>query len=273
MAENELKGLFGGGAAGEPATPGAMANAEPRRRGGRRGGGGGGGGRRRRRMSADEMVQAQDYINRYQTGHPAEGFSSDEAVGYLRQLRGEVPPEVLQRAAVQSVQNLPPDQRKAFAEMLERRRAGTGMVTIERTGQTHAVEGRGAPQGGDDPLGGLFGGLFGGGAGQPMPQPAPGGSGMDDMLGGLLGTLLGGGMAQPQPQSGGSAGPLDDIFGSLFGGQAEPQPQPRASQQPQQGGGVGDLLNSPLGKAVLGGIAAFALQEVMNKSGSKTTRR
>src|ERR1700754_3954811 len=131
MAENELKGLFGGGAAGSPAAPEAEAGAEPRRRGGRRGGGaGGGGGRRRRRMSADEMVQAQDYINRYQTGHPAEGFSNDEAIGYLRQLQGEVPPEVLQRAAVQSVQNLPPDQRKAFADMLERRRAGTGMVTI-----------------------------------------------------------------------------------------------------------------------------------------------
>src|SRR4051794_29615253 len=114
MAENELKGLFGGGAAGGAAAPSGMADAAPGRRGGRRGGGAGGGGRRRRRMSADEMVQAQDYINRYQTGHPAEGFSSDEAVGYLRQLHGEVPPEVMQRAAVQTVQNLPADQRQAF---------------------------------------------------------------------------------------------------------------------------------------------------------------
>src|SRR4051794_15474345 len=215
MAENELKGLFGGGAAESPAAPAA----EPRRRGGRRGGGGaGGGGRRRQRMSADEMVQAQDYINRYQTGHPSEGFSSDEAVGYLKQLQGEVPPEVLQRAAVQTVQNLPADQRQAFNQMLQRRQAGTGMVTIERTGQAHGTEGRGAAQGGDDPLGGLFGNLFGGGgAAQPAPQPAPGGgSGMDDMLGGLLGTLLGGGMAQSQPQAGGG-GPLDDVFGGLFG--------------------------------------------------------
>jgi len=219
-------------------------------------------------MSADEMSQAQDYINRYRTGHPAEGFSSDEAIGYLRQLQGEVPPEVLQRAAVQTVQNLPPDQRQAFNEMLQRRQAGTGMVTIERTGQDHAAEGRSAPQGGDDVLGGLFGGLFGGTAQpmpQPQPQPGPGGSsGMDDMLGGLLGTLLGGGMAQQQPQAGG--GPLDDVFGGLLGGPPSNQPQPRSSQQQQQGGGIGDVLNNPLGKAVLGGIAAFALQEVMNKT-------
>jgi len=92
------------------------------------------------------------------------------------------------------------------------------------------------------------------------------------MLGGLLGTLLGGGGAQSQPQAGGS-GPLDDVFGSLFGGAAPAQPQHQASQQPQQGGGIGDILNNPLGKAVLGGIAAYALQEVMNKAGSKTGRR
>jgi hypothetical protein len=266
MAENELKGLFGGGAAGAPAAPGAMADAAPRRRGGRRGGGGGGGGRRRQRMSAEEMSQAQDYINRYQTGHPAEGFSSDEAIGYLRQLQGQVPPEVLQRAAVQTVQNLPADQRQAFNQMLQRRQAGTGMVTIERTGQAHAAEGRSAAQGGDDVLGGLFGGLFGGGgAAQPMPQPAPGDStGMNDVLGGLLGTLLGGGTAQPQSQAGG--GPLGDVFGGLFGGPAEPQPQGRSQQPQDQGGNIGDILNSPLGKAVLGGIAAYAMQEVMQKT-------
>jgi hypothetical protein len=224
-------------------------------------------------MSADEMTQAQDYITRYQTGHPAEGFSTDEAVGYLKQLQGQVPPEVLQRAAVQTVQNLPPDQRQAFNQMLQRRQSGTGMVTIERSGQAHAAEGRTAPQGGDDMLGGLFGGLFGGGAPQPTPEPQsqtiPGGpGGMDDMLGGLLGTLLGGGMAQPQPQAAGG-GPLDDVFGSLFGGPAEAQPQTRSQQPQDQGGNIGDILSSPLGKAVLGGIAAYAMQEVMQKTSKR----
>ena len=134
-------------------------------------------GGRRRERSPEEVAHAKDFINRYTTGHPSEGFSSEEAVNYLRQVRSEAPPEVMQRAAVETVRNLPDDQRKAFAEMLQRRQAGSGMVTIERTGQAHAAEGRGgAPAGGgmDDMLGGLFGGLFGGGGmTQPDPYPQP----------------------------------------------------------------------------------------------------
>ena len=226
MTEENLKGLFGGGEA--DAAQGAVQPAGRERRGG----GGGGRGRRggrRRRHSPEEIAQADDFINRYTTGSPSEGFSSDEAVNYLRQVRQEAPPEVLQRAAVETVRNLPDDQRKAFAEMLQRRQAGSNMVTIERTGETRATEGRGgSPSGGgmDDMLGGLFGGLFGGGdVAQPQPQPrqmpqGQGGFGADDMLGGLLGGLLGGGMAQPQTRghSQPDTNPFDDLLGGMFGG-------------------------------------------------------
>jgi hypothetical protein len=278
--EDNLKGLFGGGEAGE--TPVAeKPMAEKPARGGRRGGGGGrgaGGGRRRRRrqMSAEETARAEDFINRYTTGNPSEGFTSEEAVGYLRQLRGEVPPEVMQRAAAETVRNLPADQRKAFAEMLERRQAGTGMVTIERTGQTRATEGReAAPGGTDDLFGSLLGGLLGGSQ-PPAPPPSrpapqsPGGAGLDDMLGGLLGGLLGGGAAAepaPRGRTAQASDPFDDLLGGLLGGgMAAPEPDPRNRQQPQQqAGGVGDILGSPLGKAVLGGIAAYAMKEMMDK--------
>jgi hypothetical protein len=280
MTEKTMKGLFGGGEAeGTPAQQ--QASREERREARREArGGGGGGGRRRRELSQEEAVRAQDFVQRYTTGSPTEGFSSEEAVGYLRELRQDVPPEVLQRAAVATVQNLPDDQRKQFAEMLQRRQQGTGMVTIERTGQAHAAEGRGAAQGGDagmdDMLGGLFGNLFGGGMAQPEPQPmprsqqAPGGLGMDDMLGGLLGSLLGGGAAPaPQGNSAPAGDPFGDILGSLLGGEAalpSPQPAPRQTQaQQEQGGGIGDILGSPLGKAVLGGIAAYAMKEMMDK--------
>lgn len=214
-------------------------------------------------------------MNRYTTGSPSEGFSTEEAVNYLQRVRGEVPPEVLQRAAVATVQNLPADQRKQFAEMLERRQQGTGMVTIERSGQASAANGRGGSEAGggmDDVLGGLFGSLMGGGMAQPAPRPAPQhapqGGGMDDMLGGLLGSLLGGGAA-PAPQSQAND-PIGDLFGSLMGGGApEPTPQrpsPQAQQQQPAGGGIGDILGSPLGKAVLGGIAAYAMKEMMDGS-------
>ena len=287
MAE-KLRGLFGGGEA-EEAAPVQQQAAPLRERGARRGdregrrgeggrgrreaGGGrregrGGGGGGRRRMSAEEAERAQDYIARYTTGHPSEGFTPDEAVGYLRQMHGQVPPEVMQRAAVSTVQNLPEDQRKAFAEMLQRRQQGTGMVTIERTGQAHAAESRGGQAGGADVdvLGSLFGTLMGGGAAQPAPQPVPsGGLGPNDMLGGLLGALLGTEAKQRRRRG----EPADDPFGDLFGGMGMPAAQEAPQQHKQQdepGGGLGDILSSPLGKAVLGGIAAFAMKEMMDKA-------
>jgi hypothetical protein len=276
MTEGKLKGLFGGGEADD--AQGAQRAAKQARRE-RRADGGGRGGRRRRR-NPEEVAQAEDFINRYTTGNPSEGFSSEEAVNYLRQVRSEAPPEVMQRAAVETVRNLPDDQRKAFAEMLQRRQAGSGMVTIERTGEARAAEGRGGQVGGgtDDLLGGLFGGLFGGGMAQPEPYPQPrqapqgqGGFGADDMLGGLLGGLLGGGMTQqPRGYSQPDNNPFDDLFGGMFGGGDEPtRTQPRQQPQAQQSGGVDEILSSPLGKAVLGGIAAFAMKEMMDRGGRR----
>ena len=275
MTEDKLKGLFGGGEADD--ARGAQRAERQARRAAR--GDGGGRGERRRSRSPEEVAQAKDFINRYSTGNPSEGFSSEEAVNYLRQARAEAPPEVMQRAAVETVRNLPEDQRKAFAEMLQRRQAGSGMVTIERTGQAHAAEGRSGSQAGggmDDMLGGLFGGLFGGGTAQPEPYPQPrqapqgqGGFGADDMLGGLLGGLLGGGTAPQQPRGSTQPdnGPFDDLFGGLFGG-GDDQTAPQQRQQPQaQSGGVDEILSSPLGKAVLGGIAAFAMKEMMDQDG------
>ncbi len=275
MTEKKMKGLFGGGEADD--AQGAQRVAKQARR--ERRGDGGGRGRRRRRRSPEEVAQAEDFINRYTTGHPSEGFSSEEAVNYLRQVRSEAPPEVMQRAAMETVRNLPEDQRKAFAEMLQRRQAGAGMVTIERTGEARAAEGRSGGQAGggtDDLLGGLFGGLFGGGVAQPEPYPQPrqapqgqGGFGADDMLGGLLGGLLGGGMTQQQPRgySQPDNNPFDDLFGGMFGG-GDDQAVPQQRQQPQaQSGGVDEILSSPLGKAVLGGIAAFAMKEMMDRDG------
>ena len=263
---DQLKGLFGGGEAADAGTAGHSDDREARkaeRRAERQ---------KQRDLTADET----DLVNRYRTGSPSEGFSTEEAINYLQRVRGEVPPEVLQRAAVASVQNLPADQRKQFAEMLDRRQQGTGMVTIERTGQAGAAQGRGSGGGAagsdmNDVLGGLFGSLLGGGMAQSVPQSAPQqmpqGGGMDDMLGGLLGSLLGGGAAPTAPSQ--ANDPIGDILGSLLGGAApEPTPQrptPHAQQEPA-GTGIGDILGSPLGKAVLGGIAAYDMKEMMRGS-------
>src|SRR4029078_9554772 len=80
--DKELKGLFGGGEAGTAPSAPAAQPPQPAREGRqrRRDAGGGGGGRRRRRFNPAEDPQAQDFVQRYLTGHPSEGFSSDEAV-------------------------------------------------------------------------------------------------------------------------------------------------------------------------------------------------
>jgi hypothetical protein len=252
---DKLKGLFGGGEAGDT----GHADDRDARRAERRA---------ERQKLRDLTDDENDFVNRYTTGNPSEGFSTEEAVNYLQRVRGEVPPEVLQRAAVTTVQNLPADQRKQFAEMLERRRQGTGMVTIERSGQAGAAQGRGGGDAGgmDDVLGGLFGSLMGGGTTQPAPQHVPQGGGQgDDMLGGLLGSLFGGGGSPSSQSQGGD--PFGDLFGGLMGGGAQEPTQRRQTPQAQQqqpGGGIGDMLGSPLGKAVLGGIAAFAMKEMMD---------
>ncbi|MFT4038988.1 MAG: hypothetical protein QM692_12460 [Thermomicrobiales bacterium] len=260
---DKLKGLFGGGEA--DAGAGGGHDDKEARRAERR---------EERRKLRNLTDDESDFVNRYSNGAPSEGFSTEEAVNYLQRVRTEVPPDVLQRAAVASVQNLPADQRKQFAEMLERRQQGTGMVTIERSGQARNTQGRdsGGDQGGgmDDMLGGLFGSLLGGGMAQQDPrqvpqQQIPQAGGNDDMLGGLLGSLLGGGAAPSSSSQGGD--PFGDLLGGLLGGgQQAPQQvpqrqQPQAQQDP--GTSIGDILGSPLGKAVLGGIAAYAMKEMM----------
>lgn len=49
-----------------------------------------------------------------------------------------------------------------------------------------------------------------------------------------------------------------NLLGQLLGG----------GQQQQAGGGIGDMLNNPLAKAALGGIAAMAVRRMMSGGGS-----
>jgi hypothetical protein len=89
------------------------------------------------------------------------------------------------------------------------------------------------------------------------PAGGDGGAGLDDILGSILGGGSGG--------SGGSGGGgLGDIFGSLLGGGATTDTGATAGGG---GGGfdLGDLMKSPAAKAVIGGIAAFAMKEMLNK--------
>ena len=157
-------------------------------------------------LPGETKGHAKDFVNRYMTGNPSEGYSREEAVDQFKRVAKHSSPDQLQRAAKQAVDNLPADQRAEFNQMLQQRQAGQGMVDIQRTS----------------------------GGGQASPA--------NDPLGGLLGGLLGG-QVSGQPGATQSQGDAGDILG-----------------------GLGDIMSSPVGKAVVGGIAAFAMKEVLDRN-------
>jgi hypothetical protein len=188
----------------------------------------------------ESKAKAEDFINRYQTGRPDEGYTDQEALAAFEEAAKVATPEQMQQALKQSVANLPEDERAQFNQMLQDRKAGTGMVDIQRSGERTEVSSREESAGGGDDAAGL-----------------------DDLLGGLLGGLSGG--------SGGSSGGggLGDILGGLLGGGASGNSGATAQAGGDSDGGIGDLLggllSSPAGKAVLAGTAAFAMKEVLGQ--------
>lgn len=199
-----VQGLFGGGAAGD-----------------------------------EEKAKAQDFIKRYQTGKPDEGYTEEEAMEQFQAVAKVATPEQMQAAFKQSVANLPDDERAQFNQMLQDRKAGTGMIDIERSGERKEVGSRDSGGSGGDSVG------------------------LDDILGGLLGGMAGGSAAG----SGGSGGGgLGDILGGLLGG-ASGNAGAMSGGGGDASGGLGDILSgflgSPAGKAVLAGTAAYAMKEVL----------
>lgn len=195
-----------------------------------------------------EPDRANDFVNRYMQGDPSEGFDDDEAVTNFQKVAQNASPEQMERATRQALGNMSPNQRGDFARMLEQRRAGGGTVPIQRAGEGGSAGSGGGGMGVDDILGGLMGG---------------GGGGMGGILGGLLGGGGGGGS-----QGGGGLG---GVLGGLLGGGDDDsdRTRPRSQSGAQAGGGMmgglGDLMGSAAGKALIGGIAAFAMKEMMDK--------
>jgi hypothetical protein len=177
-----------------------------------------------------KAAEAEDFVKRYEEGNPAEGYSTEEAVQHYKQVAANASPEQLQKATQQAVQKLTPEQRADFSKMLQQRQAGQ---VQQRQGDTAGVSG---------------------------------GMGLDDILGSLMG-----GAGQTSGATSGGGGGLGDILGSLMGGmtgQPGATTQTGATGQPGAGSGgldIGDLLNNPAAKAILAGVAAFGMKELMDK--------
>lgn len=192
--------------------------------------------RQRRKADAETRRSRREFIERYTTGDPSQGFTTDEAIAHLREMRDELSPAEFRRAMQRTLEHLPPSQRDDFIKIMREYQTGaakpaTGAATAESipVGGVTAAEETARPdtsvaRAGADPFAGLLTGLMGGGT------AGAGGVGVGD----LLEDLTKGGLRAPATSPGQK--PTEADFRAL--------------------------LDSPLGRAVLGGVAAFGLQEM-----------
>ena len=173
--------------------------------------------RRQRREDPERRQRRREFIERYITGNPAEGFTAEEALAHLDEMRDELSPEEFQLAMVRTMDNLLPDQRDAFITLIRKSREADTAA-----GAAPAAAASAAPAPSGDPFGGLLTGLMGG-------RADAGGV----TIGDVLADLRRGGLNAP-----GSTGktPTEADFMRL--------------------------IDSPLGRAVLGGLAAYGLQDL-----------
>ncbi len=189
-----------------------------------------------------QKAKADDFVQRVESGDPTQGYSDEEAVKNYHAVASRLAPNELEDAASQALERFSPEQRREFASLLEKHSgAQPGTVNADDPRQVAQLTSKLQSQSPD----GLVG-LLGGGS-------------LDSVLGGLLG----GG------QSGsGGGGVVNDLLGGLLGGGKSDS----ASTSSGSTGGVGDLLNNPIAKAVLAAIAAMAMKKFMGAGGGSTDR-
>ena len=122
-----------------------------------------------------------NFLDRYEQGHPSQGYSDQEVLTRYGEVSHAVPPDQYAQAAQEALSKLSPEERAAFVKMLQDRAATRG-VTLP---------------------------------GQVAPEPKDLGQVLTDLhkKPGQLRDMLGGGAVQPQAQGSGSS-PITDILSS-----------------------------------------------------------
>lgn len=118
-----------------------------------------------------------DFVNRYEQGHPSEGYSDQEVVERYREVAHAVPADQYAQAAQEALARLSPEERAEFVKMLQERARARGaalprqvdanpgglggvLTDLHKTpGRLQDILGGGGVQpqaAGSSPLGGLF---------------------------------------------------------------------------------------------------------------------
>jgi len=180
--------------------------------------------RQQRKADHEARHRRKEFIDRYSTGDPSEGFTADEAVAHLREMRDEMSPAEFRQAMKQALEHLPPDQRDEAIAMMQRYKQSAGT------------------------------GASGSGPSSAMPQPsasAGAAASNDAAFGSMLDSLMG---------SGAGGADFGAIMDDLRKGGLN-APSSKTGAQPTQAD-FEALLNSPLARAVLGGVAAYGMQNM-----------
>jgi hypothetical protein len=76
----------------------------------------------------------EDFVKRYEQGHPAEGYSDQEVIDRYGQVAHEVPPDDYAQAATEALSRLSPEERAEFVKMLQERARARGVALPGKVG-------------------------------------------------------------------------------------------------------------------------------------------
>jgi hypothetical protein len=74
----------------------------------------------------------QDFVKRYDQGHPSEGYTDEEVLEKYRDVAHAVPPDQYAQAAQEALARLSPEERAEFARMLQERAQARNVPLPER---------------------------------------------------------------------------------------------------------------------------------------------
>ena len=72
-------------------------------------------------FGGQQRQEAEDFVNRYQQGHPTEGYSEEEVMQHYQTATGSVPDDIYQQSAEESFARLSPQERKEFFQFLRQK--------------------------------------------------------------------------------------------------------------------------------------------------------
>jgi len=88
----------------------------------------------------------RDFVNRYEQGHPSEGYSDQEVLKRYGDVSHAVPPNQYTQAAIEALGKLSPEDRAAFLKMLQERAAAVLTDLHGKPGQLRDMLGGGDVQ-------------------------------------------------------------------------------------------------------------------------------